>query len=56
MSQKPIVENLIWLSLLGLLLRRSLARRLFPTVSLLKAANNSRVCLRPILETLLQRA
>ncbi|WP_115825774.1 IS4 family transposase [Xenorhabdus cabanillasii] len=53
---KSIVENLIWLSLLGLLFRRSLARRLLPTVSLLKAANNTCIWLRPILSSVLQKA
>ncbi|WP_051502191.1 hypothetical protein [Xenorhabdus cabanillasii] len=54
--QKSLVENLIWLSLFGLLLRRNLARRLLPTVSLLKAANNSCIWLRPILNGVLQKA
>ncbi|AOM39759.1 hypothetical protein A9255_03685 [Xenorhabdus hominickii] len=41
---------------LALLLRRSLARRLFTAVSLLKVAQNTEIWLRPIIENLLQRA
>ncbi|WP_235525524.1 transposase [Photorhabdus heterorhabditis] len=44
-----------WLSLLALLLRRLLARRLFPAISLLKATQNTKIWLRPIIENLLQR-
>lgn len=54
--KETLVTGLIWLSLLALLLRRSLARRLFPAVSLLKAAQNTEVWLWPIIENLLQRA
>ncbi|MBI6549894.1 hypothetical protein [Xenorhabdus lircayensis] len=54
--QKSLIENLIWLSLLGLLFRRSLARRLLPIVFLLKIANNNYIWLRPILNGFLQKA
>ncbi|WP_323840803.1 IS4 family transposase [Photorhabdus africana] len=54
--KETLVTGLIWLSLLALLLRRSLARRLFPAVSLLKAAQNTEIWLKPIIENLLQRA
>ncbi|WP_262947591.1 IS4 family transposase [Xenorhabdus indica] len=51
-----LVTGLIWSSLLTLLVRRTMARRLFPEVSLLKAAQNTDIWLRPIIENLLQRA
>ncbi|MCT8347870.1 IS4 family transposase [Photorhabdus temperata] len=54
--KETLATGLIWFSLLALLLRRLLARRLFPEVSLLKAAQNTEIWLRPIIENLLQRA
>ncbi|WP_338860325.1 IS4 family transposase [Xenorhabdus griffiniae] len=51
-----LVTGLIWSSLLALLVRRTMARRLFPEVALLKAAQNTDTWLRPIIENLLQRA
>ncbi|WFQ78154.1 IS4 family transposase (plasmid) [Xenorhabdus sp. SF857] len=54
--KETIATGLIWLSLLALLLRRSLASQLFSTVSLFKAAQNTDIWLRPIIETLLQTA
>ncbi|WP_422824130.1 IS4 family transposase, partial [Xenorhabdus entomophaga] len=54
--KESLVTGLIWSSLLALLVRRTMARRLFPDVSLLKAAQNTDVWLRPIIENLLQRA
>ncbi|WP_338804539.1 transposase [Xenorhabdus griffiniae] len=36
-----LVTGLIWSSLLALLVRRTMARRLFPEVALLKAAQNT---------------
>ncbi|PHM49439.1 transposase [Xenorhabdus miraniensis] len=54
--KETLTTGLIWLSLLALLLRRSLARRLFPAVSLRKAAQNTEIWLWPIIDNLLQRA
>ncbi|WP_099137767.1 IS4 family transposase [Xenorhabdus innexi] len=54
--KETIATGLIWLSLLALLLRRSLASRLFSAVSLFKAAQNTDIWLKPIIENLLQKA
>ncbi|WP_153043450.1 transposase, partial [Xenorhabdus innexi] len=54
--KETITTGLIWLSLLALLLRRSLASRLFSAVSLFKAAQNTDIWLKPIIENLLQKA
>ncbi|WP_319928858.1 transposase [Xenorhabdus santafensis] len=52
--QETLVTGLIWLSLLALLLRHSLGNRLFSAVSLLKAAQNTEIWLKSIIENLFQ--
>lgn len=49
-AQKAIVDGLVWASLLALIIRRSTALQLMPSVSLFKAAKNVDVWLLPILE------
>jgi hypothetical protein len=48
--QKAIVDGLIWASLLALIIRRSTALQILPSVSLFKAAKNVDVWLLPIFE------
>ncbi|PSU35479.1 IS4 family transposase [Photobacterium lutimaris] len=55
-GKKAIVEGLIWASLLALIVRRSLAMQIQPTVSLFKAAKNVDVWLLPILEAIIHQA
>lgn len=49
-AQKVIVDGLIWASFLALIIRRSTALQIMPSVSLFKAAKNVDVWLLPILE------
>ena len=55
-GQAPIVEGLVWASLLALILRRSIARQCVRTVSVFKAAKNVDVWFLPILEAYLHQA
>jgi len=49
-AQKAIVDGLIWASLLALIIRRSIALQIMPSVSFFKAAKNVDVWLLPIFE------
>ena len=51
-SQKPIVEGLVWASVLALILRRAIALRSKSKISVYKAAKNVDVWFLPILMTL----
>lgn len=55
-AQKAIVDGLIWASLLALIIRRSTALQIMPSVSLFKAAKNVDVWLLPILECISHKA
>ncbi|MDK2600797.1 IS4 family transposase [Vibrio vulnificus] len=55
-AQKAIVDGLIWASLLALIIRRSTALQILPSVSLFKAAENVDVWLLPIFECISHRA
>ncbi|MDE1240474.1 IS4 family transposase [Vibrio aestuarianus] len=55
-TQKAIVDGLIWASLLALIIRRSTALQIMPSVSLFKAAKNVDVWLLPIFECISHRA
>ncbi|GGB78090.1 IS4 family transposase [Shewanella inventionis] len=55
-AQKAIVDGLVWASLLALIIRRSTAMRIMPSVSLFKAAKNVDVWLLPIFECICHRA
>ncbi|MBF4327914.1 IS4 family transposase, partial [Vibrio anguillarum] len=55
-AQKAIVDGLIWASLLALIIRRSIALQIMPSVSLFKAAKNVDVWLLPIFECISHRA
>lgn len=55
-AQKAIVDGLVWASLLALIIRRSTALQIMPSVSLFKAAKNVDVWLLPIFECICHRA
>lgn len=55
-AQKANVDGLIWASLLALIIRRSTALQIMPTVSLFKAAKNVDVWLLPIFECISHKA
>jgi IS4 transposase len=55
-AQKAIVDGLVWASLLALIIRRSTALQIMPSVSLFKAAKNVDVWLLPIFEYICHRA
>ncbi|SNX49665.1 Transposase DDE domain protein [Vibrio thalassae] len=55
-AQKAIVDGLIWDSLLALIIRRSKALQIMPTVSLFQAAKNVDVWLLPIFECISHKA
>jgi len=55
-AQKAIVDGLIWASLLALIIRRSIALQIMPSVSLFKAAKNVDVWLLPIFECISHKA
>ena len=55
-AQKAIVDGLIWASLLAMIIRRSTALQIMPSVSLFKAAKNVDVWLLPILECISHKA
>ncbi|WP_342609342.1 IS4 family transposase [Vibrio tritonius] len=55
-AQKAIVDGLIWASLLALIIRRSTALQIMPSVSLFKAAKNVDVWLLPIFECISHKA
>ncbi len=55
-AQKAIVDGLIWASLLSLIIRRSTALQIMPSVSLFKAAKNVDVWLLPIFECISHKA
>lgn len=55
-AQKAIVDGLVWASLLALIIRRSVALQIMPSVSLFKAAKNVDVWLLPIFESISQNA
>ncbi len=55
-AQKAIVDGLIWASLLALIIRRSTALQMMPSVSLFKAAKNVDVWLLPIFECISHKA
>ena len=47
-GQKPIVDGFIWISLLSLILRRSISMQIMPKVSHFKAAKNQDIWFLPI--------
>ena len=55
-AQKAIVDGLVWASLLALVIRRSIALQIMPSVSLFKAAKNVDVWLLPIFECISHKA
>ncbi|MBD1559665.1 IS4 family transposase [Vibrio sp. S9_S30] len=55
-AQKAIVDGLIWVSLLALIIRRSTALQIMPSISLFKAAKNVDVWLLPIFECISHKA
>jgi len=55
-GQKGIVDGLVWASLLALIIRRSTALQIMPSVSLFKAAKNVDVWLLPIFECICHQA
>lgn len=55
-AKKAIVDWLIWASLLALIIRRSTALQIVPSVSLFKVAKNVDVWLLPIFECISHKA
>jgi hypothetical protein len=55
-AQKAIVDGPVWASLLALIMRRSTALKIMPSVSLFKAAKNVDVWLLPTFECICHRA
>ena len=55
-AQKAIVDGLVWASLLALIIRRSIALQIMPSVSFFKAAKNVDVWLLPIFECVSHKA
>jgi hypothetical protein len=55
-AQKAIVDGLVWASLLAVIIRRSTALQIMPSVSVFKAAKNVDVWLLPIFECICHRA
>ena len=55
-SQQSIMEGLVWASLLALIIRRYIAIKSLPSVSVYKAGKNVDVWLLPILEAYIHQA
>jgi hypothetical protein len=55
-AQMAIADGLVWTSLLALIMRRSTALQIMPSVSLFKAVKNVDVWLQPIFECICHRA
>lgn len=55
-AQKEIVDGLVWASLLALIIKRSIAFQIMPSVSLFKAAKNVDVWLLPIFKCISHKA